>query len=313
MEMNLPYIEKSNFHLHLTGALSPQEISYVAKDLQVEGQEYLELEKKVDFDQPEIWVASKALTSTPEGLDRYMHQAVHNEFQDRVGYLELTINPYGMVRRGFKPEAIGSCLNSFLQHEKTAHPNNPNLFIKFGVNRKDGPTSIRDVLAVYSATPPEIRWGIDLNGDERQYPTEYFINGFREMARMGISTVIHAGEFPDMVNSLSLALDAEPTRIAHAISAGNSRSLIERIANQGVVIESSPLSNIKRGAVENLSEHPIRKFLDNYIKVVMGTDDPGFFNNTMSDELASLRQVGLTDTEILELNEKMNNLRINEH
>lgn len=295
-------LETSNFHLHLTGALTPEDVHKLGGD---EKALKPSVEAWQDFDCPDVWAAAKELTSTQRGLANAVSTVLGREALAGTSYVELTINPYGMIRRGMTPDSIAETL--VMAQSQSPYPR---LRVKYGVNRKDGPSTIPAALATYKLTPRDLRAGIDLNGDECQYPSEDFVYGFLGLARAGILTTIHAGEFPYMTDSLRDALRAEPARIGHAIAAGSSPKLIRQLYNNGIIVESAPTSNISRGVVRTMKEHPIRQFLDNGVAVVLGTDDPGFFRNTMPDELATLRQTGMSDDAIAELNVAANHRRL---
>lgn len=299
-------IETGNFHLHLTGSLPPVDIAGHASDLGLTHIPSDGLQNPLNFDEPYLWAAAKELTSTPEGLARSIGSVVAREAASGVDYVELTVNPYGMVRRGMSPDVIATTLDVTARDFPEVA-----LRVKFGVNRKDGPDSVSTVRDVYEACPPELRFGIDLNGDEHQFPTEPFVPAFRGLREHGISTVIHAGEFVDCADSLRAALSAEPTRVAHAVAVTAAPDTLDTMQRQGTVVELAPLSNVQRQAVAALALHPIRRFLERDIPVVLGTDDPAFFGNTIADELEALRGTGLNEDEILLLNQHMQTLRAN--
>lgn len=177
---------------------------------------------------------------------------------------------------------------------------------KFGINRKDGPQSIDGVADTFAACPPNLRHSIDLNGDERIFPTSDFVEKLAELSKNGVPITVHAGEFPGSTESLRDALSIEPARIAHATAVAQDESLLSSIKNQDIVVEITPISNIKRGVVSDRARHHIRRLLDNHVRIVLGNDDPGFFGSTMTDELAALEDMSLTEDDILALNGEIN-------
>lgn len=301
-----PGTETGNFHLHLTGALTPTDIATHASDLGLEHISSDGLQAPLNFDEPYLWASAKELTSTPEGLACGIGSVMAREAASGVDYVELTVNPYGMVRRGMSPDVIATALATTARGFPEV-----SLRVKFGVNRKDGPDSVRMVRDVYEACPPELRFGIDLNGDEHQFPTDPFVPAFRGLREHSIPTIMHAGEFIGCADSLRSALQAEPTRIAHAVAVSVAPDTLDTMVRQETVVELAPLSNIARRAVGTLALHPLRRFLDRDIPVVLGTDDPAFFGNTIADELEALRETGLADDEILLLSQRMQALRAN--
>ena len=111
---------------------------------------------------------------------------------------------------------------------------------------------------------------------------------------LGIGLVPHAGEMggPDVVaDSLDLL---RPDRIGHGIATATDAALLARIAEEGVVLEVCPSSNVTLGLVASLDEHPIRVLRDAGVAVTVNSDDPPFFATTLTDELAhAVRLLGL--------------------
>ena len=83
------------------------------------------------------------------------------------------------------------------------------------------------------------------------------------------------------------------------------KELLELMRETGVVVEFQLTSNIRLNNISDLSNHPIKKFLNNGIKCVQGTDGCGFYGtDTFDEQLALQNLLGLTDTDF----EKMRNV-----
>lgn len=113
-----------------------------------------------------------------------------------------------------------------------------------------------------------------------------------DMAReAGMFLTCHAGEWggPDMV--ADTIRDLGVSRIGHGINAIHDDALIDQIAESGVVLEVCPGSNVVLKAVTGWAEHPIQRLRDRGVKVTVSTDDPPFFNTTMTYEFDQLAKV----------------------
>lgn len=301
MNESLKLHKKANFHLHLTGSLTPRDLRHLSKITGIDLSTYEPLEDHLKFMDPAIWAAAKEVTSDANGLAEAIKLVLKREAQDNVVYVELTINPAGMIRRGMTVQKIVSSINEALCFGITI---GITCKIKTGVNRKDGPDSVQTVKNVFFALDPKNRVCIDLNGDEREFPTSTFIEEFSVLASDGIPTSIHAGEHKGFRHSIIDALKMHPARIAHAVAAVEDIAIIQKIIEQGIILEIAPLSNIKTGAVSNLKDHPIKKFLEHDIPIVLGSDDPAFFETTMTSELDALIRTGIDEEKVLEINRR---------
>lgn len=299
----LESLKKSNCHLHLTGALSPQVLRDVNSVIEGGGSNLLGLEDHIDFDNPHLWEAAKDTTSTKEGLLLSVAAVVEQELRDNVDYVELTLNPYGMVRRGMK---IDDIVETLIVAQGYAEQNGMEICYKYGVNRKDGPESVDLVHDVYIASPDKIRFGIDLNGDELRFSTSDFIDAFRSVSAAGVPTTIHAGEAIGSEQSLKDALTADPVRIGHALAVVHDHRLLDLIRERNITVEVSMVSNIRRRLIASFMTHPIRRLIEQDVSIVFGSDDPAFFDNCMSDELKALGEAGFSDNSIADINDKAN-------
>ena len=119
--------------------------------------------------------------------------------------------------------------------------------------------------------------GVDLAGAEAIYPTESYREVFRFASRLGLNITIHAGEAAGADN-VRAALDFGAKRIGHGVAAAKDEALLRRIRDEKVAIEVCPTSNLQTGAIPSLSEHPILRFRQKGISVVLCAD-----NMTVSD------------------------------
>lgn len=74
------------------------------------------------------------------------------------------------------------------------------------------------------------------------------------------------------------------------------KELMELMRDTGVVVEFQLTSNIRLNNISDLTNHPIKKFLQNDVKCVQGTDGCGFYgSDTFDEQLALQNLLGLTE------------------
>ena len=112
-----------------------------------------------------------------------------------------------------------------------------------------------------------------------------------DMAReAGMPLTCHAGEWGGPVMVADTIRDLKVARIGHGISAAKDPALMEQIAEQGIVLEVCPGSNVVLNAVKGWADHPIVTLRDRGVKVTVSTDDPPFFHTTMTAEYDMLQR-----------------------
>lgn len=141
--------------------------------------------------------------------------------------------------------------------------------------------------------------GVDLAGEEKDFPCRLFTNSFKKVIARGANITIHAGEGagPESIWEAIQLLGAH--RIGHGVACVRDRALMEHLADQRICLEMCPTSNWLTQAVPSLAEHPLPKILRAGIPVSINTDDPGIMGVTLPHEIQVCRDLlGLSLTEI---------------
>ncbi|HVG49482.1 MAG TPA: adenosine deaminase, partial [Rubellimicrobium sp.] len=150
--------------------------------------------------------------------------------------------------------------------------------------RHFGPERARRAALCAAETVGAFVTGFGMAGAEDVGRPRDFAWAFDAAREAGLALTCHAGEWggPDMV--ADTLRDLRPARIGHGINAAKDLALVERIAEEGVVLEVCPGSNVYLGAVPSWAAHPIEKLRAREVKVTVSTDDPPFFGTTMTKE-----------------------------
>jgi adenosine deaminase len=81
-------------------------------------------------------------------------------------------------------------------------------------------------------------------------------------------------------------------------------ALVDHLAENEIVLEVCPGSNIALGLYPDWQHHPIERLMERGVKVTVSTDDPPFFHTTMSYEFERLADsYGWDDDVLRTLNE----------
>ncbi len=142
---------------------------------------------------------------------------------------------------------------------------------------------------------------LGLSGSER-FSAEPFREHFRAARAAGLPTVAHAGEQAGPA-SIRSTLDAcRPRRIGHGIAAATDGALMAALGRDRVPLEVCPSSNVALGLVADLASHPFDRLRRAGVPVSINSDDPPFFDTTLSQEYERLaRTFGYREEEIAAL------------
>ncbi|MGE5274484.1 MAG: adenosine deaminase [Verrucomicrobiota bacterium] len=126
--------------------------------------------------------------------------------------------------------------------------------------------------------------GVGLGGEEALYPPAPFAPAFQAAREAGLGAVPHAGEVAGP-ESIREALDAlEADRIRHGIRAVDDPGLVRELAERRIVLDVTPVSNVRTGAVASLEEHPLPQLVAAGIPCSLSTDDPVMFDTDLTRE-----------------------------
>ncbi|KSV82300.1 adenosine deaminase [Ensifer sp. ENS08] len=126
--------------------------------------------------------------------------------------------------------------------------------------------------------------GFNLAGEERMHKVADFARAFDIVRDAGLGLTIHAGELSGAF-SVRDALDhVRPSRISHGVRAIEDADLVRRLADEGVVLEVCPGSNISLQVFPDFASHPLRALHEAGVRVTLNSDDPPFFHTSLAQE-----------------------------
>ena len=144
--------------------------------------------------------------------------------------------------------------------------------------------------------------GFDISGDETKYPIYYFKDVIKYAKNNHLFVTIHAGEVKNSGDkargdriisgseSVHLALDYGADSIGHGVN--SDKQEMEELKDKNIILEVCPTSNVATGNA-TWKDHPIRKLLDNGVKVSVCTNDSSVVKTNLSKEWQKLYKYGI--------------------
>ena len=217
--------------------------------------------------------------------------------RDGVRYAEVMCSPMIFTRQGLPLDEIMAASSAAARRGAEEH----GVVLRFlfdGV-RQWGVGAFEELIAMALECRAAGVIGVGIGGDERSLPTGVFGPAMREARRLGLHTVIHAGEF-DGPRSVWEAIDELGVeRVGHGIRAVEDGVLVKTLARRGIPLECCPTSNVRTGVVGSWSEHPIVRLHAAGVRVTVSSDDPALFATTLSDEYRLLQsRLGLARQDV---------------
>jgi adenosine deaminase len=208
-----------------------------------------------------------------DAIRRIAYENVEDASNEGIDYIELRFSPWFMAEaHHLDPAGVVEAVVEGSTEGQRAFNVKANLI---GIlSRTYGPeTAWKELEALLTRRDRLV--GLDLAGDEANFPGELFVGHVQRARDAGWRITIHAGEVvgPESVWQALRQLGAE--RIGHAVHAPEDPQLMEYLAAKGIGIESNLTSNVQTSTVSDYPSHPLRTFLENGIRATINTDDPG--------------------------------------
>jgi adenosine deaminase len=233
------------------------------------------------------YTAMCALLGDVEDFRRLAYEFCEDEAGTGVRYAEVVFSPSNHAARlgddWFGPiEAVLDGLDAGRRD--------------FGVTTRLAPDLVRDAGLELAERSLEValkfagRGVVALNaaGSERA-PVAPFGPLFRRAKDAGLRSVPHAGEWAGPRNVWETLEHYLPDRIGHGVRAVDDPALVAHLAETGIPLEISPVSNVATGVYASVAEHPFPVLRDAGVTVTLNSDDPPMFDAWLTDVYRTAR------------------------
>ena len=300
---DLRKLPKIDLHRHLEGCLRVRTIIEIAREygITVPATAYLRplVEIQNDEDRSFRTFLSKFQTlrlfyRTPEIIERITHEAIVDAASDGMAYMELI----------FTPAALGRCQGFALKDvmdwvvasaNKAAIETGLPVRLIVSVNRHEPVTLAEEVVQLAIERKSRGVCGLDLAGNEAEFPADAFVSLFKFAQKHGLRTQIHAGEWGGAENVRFAIENFDADRIGHGIRVMEDPNVVALAREHQTLFTVCLTSNLQSGAVLDLPNHPVKNMLRAGLNVTLNTDDPSISQITLSSEyLLAMRELGLT-------------------
>jgi aminodeoxyfutalosine deaminase len=288
---------KIELHVHLEGTVRPGTLLEIARRNDyplpadtVKGlaalYEYRDFEHFI-----EVWILTTHAMRTAEDFRQVVVDYAAEAASHGAVYLEAIFSPAERISRGVAWDEIFSGYCDGAQEAEELH----GVVVRLTPDIYRGaPLDIAETVVRYSAKYADRGVvGVGLGGLEAQYPPEPYASVFELAKTEGLGSVPHAGEVagPASVRGALEALRAD--RIRHGFRALEDPELVAELAKRRIVLDVTPVSNVRTGAVASLAEHPLPKLVEAGVLCSISTDDPAMFDTDLTRDYEAARSLGV--------------------
>ena len=293
---------KAELHCHFEGAAPPSLVARLARErgIAIDGliddqggyawQDFTSFLKAYD--------QVAALLTRPEDLSNLAYEYASSIAKEGAVYLEVFGSLAHAESCGLDYEDyVGGIADGFTRAE--AEHGIVSRIVMTAVRHLGPEKALHVAKATIKADHPMVT-GFGMGGDERMGDLADFAPAFDVARDGGLGITVHAGEFagPESVRS---ALDhIRPSRIGHGVRAIEDPDLVKRLAEEKIVLEVCPASNVSLGLYPTRAAHPLRKLVEAGVRVTLNSDDPPFFHTTLGAEYKAAKKIdGFSSKELV--------------
>jgi adenosine deaminase len=285
---DLPKVE---LHLHLEGAAPPAFVRGLAKEKGIDIGGIFAADGSYSYTDfwhfLKVYEAATSVLTSPEDYARLTRAVLAESAASGVVYSETFLSPDFCGGRdvGAWRDYLAAIREAADEAERQ-----DGITLRGIVTciRHFGPAKARETALCAAETAGDWLVGFGIAGDERSGKPGDFVYAFDLAREAGLRLTAHAGEWGGPDSVLDALRDLRPERIGHGVRAIEDLALVDRLAEDGIVLEVCPGSNIALGIYPRWQAHPIEKLRARGVKVTVSTDDPPFFHTTMTREFERL-------------------------
>ncbi|MEK1886630.1 MAG: adenosine deaminase [Phyllobacterium sp.] len=278
---------KAELHCHIEGAASVRLVQRKAARYGVDVSGFIRGDKFVWHDFTSFLDAydqSSMLFRTAEDYADLAEDYLLALGRQDCIYSEVFISTDHAITAGLHPRAYIEGLAEGMYRAKAATGIEGRL-VATGLRHK-GPDAVLAAARYIVENPHPLVTGFGMAGDERIHRPSDFAAAFNLARDAGLGITVHAGELSGW-ESVASALDAlAPSRIGHGVRAIENPDLVKKLAEEEIVLECCPGSNIALGVYADFAAHPFPALARAGVPVTLNSDDPPYFHTNLAREYA---------------------------
>jgi adenosine deaminase len=284
-------LPKAELHCHLDGSVRPQTLLELGREHQtplpaddVDAlREFMIVRDARNLeDYLTRFDVTLSVMQTAEALERIAYELAEDAAAEGVRYIEMRYSPVLNTRHDLSlGETVEAPLRG-LERAQRDHGIVGRLIICALRNLSPGISMELSRLAVAYRSRGVA--GFDLAGGERGHPAAVHAEAFSYARDHGLSCTCHAGEGAGAESVREAVHACGAHRIGHATRLIEDSALTDYVNQQRIALEICLTSNVQTRAASSYETHPLRRYFDAGLNVVLNTDNRLMSGTTLTDE-----------------------------
>ncbi|WP_447556230.1 adenosine deaminase [Vreelandella sp. EE22] len=280
MHEYLRQLPKTELHLHIEGTIEPELMFRLARrnGIALPYATIEEVKTAYQFEDLQgflnLYYQGMDVLHTRQDFYELAIEYFKRARDEGVVHIDMHFDPQAHLSRGVTLDVVMAGLLEAKQEAETSLDLSIGIIMAFLRDR-----AAKEALSVFEQAAPYWKHldAVGLDSAERDNPPARFKALFERAREEGLRCVAHAGE-EGPADYIYQALDElDVTRVDHGVRCLDDSRLVERLRRQQTVLTVCPLSNVCLKVVDQLSEHPLPRLIEEGLKVTISSDDPAYF------------------------------------
>jgi adenosine deaminase len=291
MEAFIHGIPKAELHIHIEGALEPELMIEIAakNSCSLPFKSVADIRRAYKFKDLQsfldIYYQGAQVLLDEDDFYRLTWTYLQKAAEQNVRHTEIFFDPQTHTARGIEFETVVRGIHRALTDAGRQLDLSSKLIMCFlrDLSVADAKKTLEKALAFKD-------WitGVGLDSSEWGFPPEKFKSVFDRARQEGFKTVAHAGEEGPAEYIWQALTLLKVERIDHGVRCVEDAALVEYLVKKQVPLTICPLSNIKLGVFDHLSQHNLMQMLKLGLCVTVNSDDPAYFGGYIEENLRAL-------------------------
>lgn len=286
-------LPKAELHCHLDGSVRPQTMLDLAGEYGVtmpraDAKSLGEHMTVRDAHNLEEYLARFAVTLSVmqhrEALERIAYELAEDAHRDGVWYIEVRFAPVLNLERGLAAEEVVDAVLKGLGRAEREHGIVARVIVT--ALRDLDPTISLEMARLVVAYRGKGVVGFDLAGGEAGHPAAAHAPAFEYARSHDMACTCHAGEGDGAKSVREAVHSCGAHRVGHGTRLFEDPALMDFVNDRRIPIEICITSNIQTRAARSYETHPVRRYFDAGLNVVLNTDNRLMSATTLTDEYA---------------------------
>ncbi|MCX8057806.1 MAG: adenosine deaminase [Spirochaetes bacterium] len=324
---------KVELHRHLEGTMPLETLYEISKKNKIGLPDNFEdFKKEVQFpsdSKPDFLLFLSKFRNnyykTYKDIEILTYNAIKSLKEENIFYIELRFSPeHYSIENNFDRKEITKLIINIGNKAAKEEGINIKYLLTFNRNKQNQDEMI-ELYDKLKDVAPEYVVGIDLAGDELNYPPKLFTKFFNIVFNDNLYKItVHAGEVTDSKQIWDAIFYLYASRIGHGVATIEDKELQIFLKDNRIYLEQCIISNKLTGSWENDKTHPFGELFRKGIPVTLNSDDPIIQNSILTDEyikvienfdftLEDLINLNLNTIEASFLNEKEKSVLKNQY